>query len=367
VKGGWTKLFASLVTSSVWCEDDATVRVWIAMLATADSEGLVEGSVPGFANLARVSVDQMRAAIARLSGPDPDSRTPDHEGRRIEAAPGGWRILNYHSYRDRPQAKEGSRAPYMRAYRQKHLAGGVTCNTETVTRDTEGNVTRDTEGRGQSTENGTTPPSAREAPAMPAPPAAETSNSAETARRRQEVTALLDRLGDLGFARAVELRRASEMPARNGHRARWAAAVAELGGRWLTVTLEHLRRRVAEVEAAVVGGDSPVTTRGQDHEPPDAAAEDLWAAIGPAVRAAIGEESWATWLRGLRPAGIAGAELVLEAVNDVTVSWIARCYAAPLASAAARQGVVVRLTHQGRGGKRGMVVHPAPGPLEVTA
>jgi hypothetical protein len=111
---GYSKLFSSIVTSSVWCEDHATVRVWIAMLATCDARGVVEGSVPGFAHLARVTVPEMRQALERLASPDPDSRTLDHEGRRIEAVPGGWRILNYSAYRDRCQAKDGSRATYER-------------------------------------------------------------------------------------------------------------------------------------------------------------------------------------------------------------------------------------------------------------
>lgn len=116
---GWTKLFSSIVTSSIWCEDDSTVRVWIAMLAVADADGVVEGSIPGFANLARVSVDQMRSAVAKLCSPDHDSRTPDNEGRRVEAIEGGWRILNYAAYREKGQAKEGSKAPAMRKYRAR--------------------------------------------------------------------------------------------------------------------------------------------------------------------------------------------------------------------------------------------------------
>ena len=116
---GYSKLFASIVTSSVWMEDDATLRVWVAMLATCDSDGLVQGSIPGFANLARVSVEQMEHAIERLSAPDRYSRTPDFEGRRIEAFEGGWRILNYPKYREEAQAKEGSNAPAMRAYRKR--------------------------------------------------------------------------------------------------------------------------------------------------------------------------------------------------------------------------------------------------------
>lgn len=116
---GYAKLFSSIVTSSVWCEDDATLRVWIAMLATSDAEGIVEGSIPGFANLARVSVEQLRTSLEKLSAPDPYSRTPDHEGRRVEAIEGGWRILNYEKHREQAQAKEGSRAPYYRDYRKR--------------------------------------------------------------------------------------------------------------------------------------------------------------------------------------------------------------------------------------------------------
>jgi hypothetical protein len=116
---GFAKLFSSIVTSSVWVEDHATVRVWVAMLATCDAEGIVEGSIPGFANLARVSIEEMERAVERLSSPDPHSRTPDYEGRRIEPFPGGWRILNHATYRQRGQGKEGSRAPYFRAYRKR--------------------------------------------------------------------------------------------------------------------------------------------------------------------------------------------------------------------------------------------------------
>lgn len=117
---GFGKLYSSIVTSSIWSEDDATLRVWVAMLATCDAEGVVDGSVPGFAHLARVTIEQMESAIDRLSSPDRYSRSPDHEGRRIAVEPGrGWRILNHGKYRDGGQARDGSRAPYYRGYRQR--------------------------------------------------------------------------------------------------------------------------------------------------------------------------------------------------------------------------------------------------------
>lgn len=122
MSSGFTKLFSSIVTSSIWVEDDATLRIWIAMLAQSNADGIVEGSIPGFANLARVTTEQMRFAVDKLSAPDPYSRTPDYEGRRIETIEGGWRILNYGAYRERGQGKDGSKAPAMRAFRARQRA-----------------------------------------------------------------------------------------------------------------------------------------------------------------------------------------------------------------------------------------------------
>jgi hypothetical protein len=70
------------------------------MLAMADRKGRVWASIPGLANRSRVSVESAQKAINKFLGPDPFSRTPDHEGRRIEVIDGGWRLLNYQKYRD---------------------------------------------------------------------------------------------------------------------------------------------------------------------------------------------------------------------------------------------------------------------------
>lgn len=131
---GFTKLFGSILTSSIWVLDHIVIRVWVAMLAACDADGVVEGSIPGFAHAAHVTPDELVKVLSILESPDPYSRTQDHEGRRIEAIPGGWKILNYSSYRDRGQGKEGSRAPYMRARR---LAKRCNAMDKDVTRYTE--------------------------------------------------------------------------------------------------------------------------------------------------------------------------------------------------------------------------------------
>lgn len=95
----FTKLFSSITESTVWCEPDQTRIVWIAMLAMADRSGRVWGSVPGLANRARVPVEACRDAINCFLAPDPDSRTKDHDGRRIAEIDGGWQLINHEKYR----------------------------------------------------------------------------------------------------------------------------------------------------------------------------------------------------------------------------------------------------------------------------
>jgi hypothetical protein len=108
----FTKLFSSITESTVWCEDSNTRIVWIAMLAMCDRNGRVWGSIPGLANRARVPVEDCREAISKFLNPDPDSRTKDHEGRRIVEIDGGWLLLNHEKYRnlrDEEERKEYKR------------------------------------------------------------------------------------------------------------------------------------------------------------------------------------------------------------------------------------------------------------------
>ena len=97
---GYTKLFSTILASTIWREPANVRVVWITMLAMADAEGRVDGSVPGLADLARVTLDECQVALKCLSDPDFFSRTKDNEGRRIREIDGGWHILNYLKYRE---------------------------------------------------------------------------------------------------------------------------------------------------------------------------------------------------------------------------------------------------------------------------
>src|SRR6266404_3588614 len=99
VQRGFTKLFNTIVTSTIWQEDDKTRIVWITMLAIADAFGNVFAAIPGLASVANVSIEAVEKAVKNLLAPDPYSRTTDHEGRRVEEIDGGWHIINYGKYR----------------------------------------------------------------------------------------------------------------------------------------------------------------------------------------------------------------------------------------------------------------------------
>lgn len=96
---GYTKLFNSILDSTIWGESDGTRLVWVTLLAMSDKNGEVQSSVPGLAHRARVSLEDAEAALECLQSPDAYSRTPEHSGRRIAPIDGGWVLLNHAKYR----------------------------------------------------------------------------------------------------------------------------------------------------------------------------------------------------------------------------------------------------------------------------
>lgn len=138
IESSYTKLFSSIVTSSIWQEDDQTRLVWLTMLALKNRFGEVSGSIPGLANIARVPVESARNAIKRFLSPDPDSRSKEYAGRRIEEIEGGWRILNHKKYREAMSKAErlAAQAAWQREYRQrkkKERVDGIVDKTLTHT------------------------------------------------------------------------------------------------------------------------------------------------------------------------------------------------------------------------------------------
>jgi hypothetical protein len=132
----YTKLFNSIITSTIWTEDDKTRIVWITMLALADKNGEVQASIPGLARVAGVSIADAEIAIGKFLSPDEYSRTPDDEGRRIEAIDGGWYLLNHAKYREmasREDSQEKNRDRQRRFREKDERNGNVTLRNASVT------------------------------------------------------------------------------------------------------------------------------------------------------------------------------------------------------------------------------------------
>lgn len=97
----FVKIDTGILDSSIWCESTDTRLCWICLLVMADSNGLVSSTAPGISHRAGLSLDATRRALEILESPDPDSKSPENEGRRIERVDGGYLILNYEKYRKR--------------------------------------------------------------------------------------------------------------------------------------------------------------------------------------------------------------------------------------------------------------------------
>ena len=116
----FTKLESRIIASTIWQEDDQTLRLWIAMLALADKTGYVGASIPGLASLARIPLEKCEEALTKFLGPDKYSRNQDNEGRRIEVADRGWNILSYEAIRNTRDTE--SRREYETERKRKYRA-----------------------------------------------------------------------------------------------------------------------------------------------------------------------------------------------------------------------------------------------------
>ena len=96
----WSKLFSSIIDSSVWLESKETRLVWVTMLAKKDFEGFVRGNAGTIARDAGVTLVESQEAIRVLEAPDGSSRTKAEQGRRIKPVDGGWMVINHFVYRD---------------------------------------------------------------------------------------------------------------------------------------------------------------------------------------------------------------------------------------------------------------------------
>jgi hypothetical protein len=98
----YAKVFAQIFDSSI-AEDWQVRHVFIDFLTLADLNGVLDMTPEAIARRTNVPLEIITRAIGELEKPDPKSRTPDDDGRRIvridEHRSWGWLIVNYQKYR----------------------------------------------------------------------------------------------------------------------------------------------------------------------------------------------------------------------------------------------------------------------------
>jgi len=103
----WFKLQRRLFDSSIW-EEALEVRiVWITLVGLAQlpenrkhGHGAVVITRGNLARKAFVTAEQLEHALARLTAPDPTSRTRSDDGRRVKVLENGYEIVNFALHHD---------------------------------------------------------------------------------------------------------------------------------------------------------------------------------------------------------------------------------------------------------------------------
>mgnify|MGYP003627826165 CR=1 FL=1 len=97
----FVKLFNQILDSSI--ADDRRLRHFFTdILLCSDAQGYVMMTEAAISRRIGTTIDEVTWGLAELMKPDPRSKTPDHEGRRIEAVEGsgyGWRVINFETYK----------------------------------------------------------------------------------------------------------------------------------------------------------------------------------------------------------------------------------------------------------------------------
>lgn len=117
---GYTKVFASMLDSTVWQLSKEARILWITMLLKKDRNQMVRAAVPGLAHAARLTPEETESALRELSRPDKWSQSKAHQGRRVIKTEDGYLIVNGAKYRQMLSAEE--RKEYKRVKQREYDA-----------------------------------------------------------------------------------------------------------------------------------------------------------------------------------------------------------------------------------------------------
>lgn len=119
--GSFAKLYGNMLAGSSLMDASVYARwLFVYLLACSDKEGRFHAqTVATLGRLANIPAEHVEQAVNELESPDPNSRTSENEGRRIERIPGGWRVLNYEKYRDYRTRRQTYMADFMKKKREQ--------------------------------------------------------------------------------------------------------------------------------------------------------------------------------------------------------------------------------------------------------
>ena len=106
--GGFAKIYGDRLEGSSLMECLVATRwCFLFMNSVANRSGFFRcANASVLARRANVTMEQAELAVQELESPDPDSTTPDNEGRRIIRVPGGWQIVTHQFYRNLRSSKQ---------------------------------------------------------------------------------------------------------------------------------------------------------------------------------------------------------------------------------------------------------------------
>lgn len=105
---GYTPLFDSMLTGTLYGRWPHT-GIWACLLSRASREGVIDETPQALAAAIGVPVETLMSCIRDFMDPDPDSRSIEHDGRRLalihEHRTWGWRVINHGKYKEKARKK----------------------------------------------------------------------------------------------------------------------------------------------------------------------------------------------------------------------------------------------------------------------
>jgi hypothetical protein len=178
----YAKLFTSIYQGTLRGNSHGLL-VFTNMLAHCDKTGVCDMHPRAIAEEVGLTVEQVRAALDELEGPDPDSRSPEEGGRRIVRLDGhrpwGWTVVNYLKYRairdeeDRREQNRKSQEAWRNRHQSKPASAAISQGKP---------ISAHTEGEGEGEEDTEAIPGGK--PPVPQQPPSTGSASGKPARKR---------------------------------------------------------------------------------------------------------------------------------------------------------------------------------------